>query len=366
MVTTSFFEGALLLGMGANRARASNCTAQRRTKRITTNKGDISQPCRKTLTPCFMNQASHVRTNKQTSSKNKHPKVAKVKWATQLGIRHKFGTRIVSSPSGWLFKPVQEELGENQTRQLDPSHNPRSKLEFVSTPPHQVIHQPQLDSKKAQALSSKVNKLSQKRAIVPTIKDGAGFVSPVFVVPKAGGQRHLVINFKALNYYVIVPHFKMESIRTVQYLIQKDDWLTKLNLKDAYLSVPVNPCYQKCLKFCWLDQLWQFTVLPFGLNCAPYIFTKLMKPIVVTLRRLGIWMILNLDDMILMANSQEKAREHLQCAANLLTSLRFMLKLDKSVISLSQHIEFLGFDLNSNTMMIFLPSQKLTSLVKSV
>ena len=240
------------------------------------------------------------------------------------------------------------------------------KLEFVSTPPHQVIHQPQLDPEKAQALSDEVNKLFQKRAIVPAIEDGTGFVSPVFVVPKAGGQWRPVINLKALNHFVIAPHFKMESIKTVKYLIQKDDWLTKLDLKDAYLSVPVNPCYRKYLKFRWLDQLWQFTVLPFGLNSAPYIFTKLMKPVIATLRRLGIRMVLYLDDMILMANSQEKAREHFQCAANLLTSLGFILNRDKSVTSPSQQIEFLGFNLDSKTMMISLPSQKLTSLVKSV
>ena len=137
MVATSFFEGVLLPGTGANRARASSHTAQKRTKRIATNKGDISQPHRETLTPCFMNQASHIRTNKQTRSRNKHPKVAKVKWAAQLGIRHRFGKGNVSSPSGWSFKPVQEELGKNHTRQLDPSHDPRSKTEvcFHTTPP---------------------------------------------------------------------------------------------------------------------------------------------------------------------------------------------------------------------------------------
>ena len=73
------------------------------------------------------------------------------------------------------------------------------KLEFVSTPPDQEIHQPQLNSEKAPALSNKVNKLFQKRAIVPAIEDGTGFVSPVFVVLKARGQWHAVINLKALK-----------------------------------------------------------------------------------------------------------------------------------------------------------------------
>ena len=134
------------------------------------------------------------------------------------------------------------------------------KFEVVSTLPHQVIHQTQLDSKKAQVLSDKVNKLFQKKAIVPAIKDGPGFVSPVFVLPKAGDQCRPVINLKALNHFVIAPHFKMESIKTVKYPICKDDWLTKPDLKDAYLSVQVNPCYQKYLKFHWPNQLWQFTV----------------------------------------------------------------------------------------------------------
>ena len=85
-------------------------------------------------------------------------------------------------------------------------------------------------------------------------------VQSLFYPIKAGGQCRPVINLKALNHFVIAPHFKMESIKTVKYLIYKDDWLTKPDLKDAYLSVPENPCYRKYLKFHWLNQLWQFTV----------------------------------------------------------------------------------------------------------
>ena len=41
-----------------------------------------------------------------------------------------------------------------------------------------------------------------------------------------------------------------------------------------------------------------------AIHSAPYIFTKLMKPVVVTMKSLGIRMVFYLDDMILMANSQ--------------------------------------------------------------
>ena len=77
----------------------------------------------------------------------------------------------------------------------------------------------------------------------------------------------MAANDKPLNVYAVAPHFKMESIKSVKGLIQKDDWLTKLDLKDAYLMVYL--CNQKYLRFCWQEQLWQFVVFPFGLNSAP-------------------------------------------------------------------------------------------------
>ena len=89
-----------------------------------------------------------------------------------------------------------------------------------------------------------------------------------------------------LNRHVWTQHFKMESIRTVKSLIQQGDWLLKLDLKDAYLSVPMCQEHQKYLKFQFQGQSYQFQALPFGLSSAPHMFTKLMKPL---LALLGGW-----------------------------------------------------------------------------
>ena len=56
--------------------------------------------------------------------------------------------------------------------------------------------------------------------------------------PKPDGTWRPVINLKSLNRYVVAHHFKMETIRTVKGLIKPRDWLLKLDLKDAYLTVP--------------------------------------------------------------------------------------------------------------------------------
>ena len=101
------------------------------------------------------------------------------------------------------------------------------------------------------------------------------------------------------------------------------------------------------------------------MNSAPFIFTKLMKPVVATLRKLGIRVVLYLDDMLIMANSQNKARDHCQWAIYLLMSLGFILNMEKSMWSPRQQIEFLGFRLDSKTMTISLPAQKLTTLLRT-
>ena len=100
----------------------------------------------------------------------------------------------------------------------------------------------------------------------------------------------------------------MEGIQTVKGLMQLKDWLVKLDLKDAYLSVRVDPEYRRWLRFQWQDQIYQFDTLLFGLSSAPFMFTKLLKPAVAVLRQAGIRLVLYLDDMIIMAKSAHEAQ----------------------------------------------------------
>jgi hypothetical protein len=96
-------------------------------------------------------------------------------------------------------------------------------------------------------------------------------------VPKSDSTWRPVINLKGLNQFVLIQHFKMESVRTVKGDIQKGDWLLKLDLKDAYLSVRIHKDHQKYLRFLWENRAWQFRALPFGLSSAPQTFYETPK-----------------------------------------------------------------------------------------
>jgi hypothetical protein len=126
------------------------------------------------------------------------------------------------------------------------------KMEFQGYPQQRGIHPViRLDAQKAQALTKEVKDLAAKEAIRKAPPSREGFTSPLFLVPKSDGSWRPVINLKALNKFVITWHFKMESVRTVKGIIQKKDWMIKLDMKDAYLSVPIHPAHQKLLKFQW-------------------------------------------------------------------------------------------------------------------
>lgn len=141
--------------------------------------------------------------------------------------------------------------------------------------------------------------------------------------------------------------------------------MVKLDLKDAYFTVSIWEKRQKFLKFIWKDNLFEFACLPFGLVSAPRVFTKLMKPVVCLLRHLVIRVIIYLDDLLIMAESKGLASSHATTALTLLEGLGFQVNFKKSVLSPTTVIEFLGFTVNSITITLSLPWDKVRNVKRS-
>ena len=89
-----------------------------------------------------------------------------------------------------------------------------------------------------------------------------------------------------------------------------------------------------------------------------------MKPVIATMRRLGIRLILYLNDMLIKDQSIDRVKCSLATAVEVLISLGFIINLKKSVTVPAQEIQFLGFSLDSQAMSIVLPQNKLLSLTR--
>ena len=92
-----------------------------------------------------------------------------------------------------------------------------------------------------------------------------------------------ILNLKKFNESVTYHHFKMDSLCTITKLIAQNCFMSSIDMKDAYYSIPIRYSDRKFLRFQWDKVLYQFTCLPNGLSCAPRKFTKILKPLLANL-----------------------------------------------------------------------------------
>lgn len=204
--------------------------------------------------------------------------------------------------------------------------------------------------------------LIKKRVITPAEHSVDEFISNNFCRPKPNGRLRIILNLQKLNDHVVYKHFKMETLVTALLLINKNCFMASIDLKDAYYSVPINKEDRKFLRFNWNNKLFEYTCLPNGLACAPRIFTKLLKPVFSYLRSLGYISVYYLDDCLLIGNTELECSNNVRCTLEIFQRLGFTINYEKSCLTPSNSIIFLGFLLNSSSMTIRLPSIKINKI----
>lgn len=198
-------------------------------------------------------------------------------------------------------------------------------------------------------------------AVKQTMNQDDQFLSTLFIIKQSNKVRP-IFNLKALNNYVQTEKFKLESLDLVKTMLKPDDYLMKLDLKNAYYSVPIAEDHKKYLRFQFQEVTYEYQCLPFGLSSAPRAFTKLLKPVIAILRSSGIRVVIYLDDLLILHHNPAELRKIFQLVTTLLTNLGFIINLEKCSPSPTQAIVFLGASLDSKKMTIAVPHDKLHSL----
>ena len=137
-----------------------------------------------------------------------------------------------------------------------------------------------------------------KGAMQPVSPCKNQYLSNLFLVSKRDGGNRPVINLKHLNNFIPYQHFKMEGLNLLQNILQKGDYMYKLDLKDAYFCVSLKKESRKYVRFRWEGTLYKFLCLCFDLGSASLIFIKILKVPISLSRRLQIRVIIYLDDML--------------------------------------------------------------------
>ena len=201
-----------------------------------------------------------------------------------------------------------------------------------------------------------------KGIIIETQPANDQFISPIFVRIKKSGKLRIILDLKELNAHVPYKHFKMEMFEQSLKLVQPNMWMCSLDIKDAYYAVPIHESHQKYFTFEWNNKLYSFTCMPNGWANAPYVFTKILKPVFFHLRSIGHLSSYFIDDSILFGQLHAQCVNNCQDTMHLLTSLGFDLNLEKSIIEPTQIIIHLGNVIDSIKMIVYLPDERKTRI----
>jgi hypothetical protein len=189
------------------------------------------------------------------------------------------------------------------------------------------------------------------------------FVSPFFLATNANNTKRPILNVKTINEeYLPRLHFKMETLAAVLPLIEEGDWFTSWDLRKGFFNIFICPADQKYFCFDFEGKRYQYTCLVMGLSISPLYFSKLVGVLVQLARRWGIRVSFYMDDTLLRAPTFVEAQYNHQLFGNLFQQAGFLLHRSKSVSEPTQRIKYLGFVIDSTTLSISLPSEKVQRL----
>ena len=186
--------------------------------------------------------------------------------------------------------------------------------------------------------------LLQKEAVeMVRVRTSLAFFNRLFIVPKPNQKWRPILDLSALNKFLSVKTFKMETPETIRLSLQQGEWVTSLDFSDAYFHIPVHVKSRKYLRFHFQNQSYQFRALPFGLSTAPMEFTCVVKEVKLMAQSRGIRIHQYLDDWLIRAPTKESCHQGTQSLLALCRELGWIVNLQKSELEPKQTFEFVGY-----------------------
>ena len=175
-----------------------------------------------------------------------------------------------------------------------------------------------------------------------------------------------MVNLSFANQFLCKQKFKYEDLRTALLTFEKDDLMFTFDLKSGYHHIDICPMQWTYLGFAWNRGghrcYFVFTVLPFGLATACYVFTKVLRPLVKYWRGKGVKNVLYLDDGIGARKGHKGSTEASTNVRNTLINSGFVEHPEKCKWNPSTTVRWLRFVLDLETGIVSVPREKIIAL----
>ena len=160
-----------------------------------------------------------------------------------------------------------------------------------------------------------------------------------------------------------VRYSSFDDVVSLVHGLGPNAFMAKLDIKHAFRLFPVHPSQWGFLGFCWKQQFFFDTRLPFGSRSSPYIFNTFSDLLWWILINVGgiCWIIHYLDDFLICAPTHEQCLNDMETMQSIFSEMGVPLASDKTEEPESV-LTFLGIEIDTRLGIVRLPPDKLNEL----
>lgn len=187
-------------------------------------------------------------------------------------------------------------------------------------------------------------------------------INPLHVAHQPNGKKRLILDLTYVNRFIQTQRFKMDTLQVAAPFFSENGWAFIYDILKGYYHIDISLEFRTYLGFSFelkgVVFYAQYTVCPFGLSPAPWLFTKLLRPVVTSWRSAGMIHFLYLDDGVGVNASRAQCAIESQRVRSDLLSLGFHEQPDKCQWEPTQCIKWLGFIVDLKSFCIRAPPEK--------
>ena len=193
-------------------------------------------------------------------------------------------------------------------------------------------------------------------------------VSPLSV-RLSSNKKRFILDLRYVNSFLKPPKFKLDDVKVALEFVDPGGFMCVFDIKSGYFHLDVNKEFWTYLGFSWefkgKIRFFVFTVLPFGLGLGPFLFTKLLRPLVQWWRGKGFKCQIYIDDGFITGPKFETVSKMSEICRKDLENLGFTLN-EKCVWQPMQKLKYLGFVLDLDDFSISVPVEKVKATVAAI
>ena len=146
----------------------------------------------------------------------------------------------------------------------------------IDTGDHRPIRQPlrRHPFKHLERIDEGIEEMTKHGIIEPATSPWA---SNIVLVRKKDGSIRLCVDYRRINAITYKDSYPLPLIYNCLNALAGSSWFSTLDLRAGYYNIPIAECDRDKSAFVTRSGCFRFTVMPFGMTCAPSVFQRRMS-----------------------------------------------------------------------------------------